>query len=429
MARGSGTRTQAPPSELDSGPAAVRVAVVEEIAALPAREWNALSDGSNPFVRHEFLLAVERAGCVGANTGWQPRFVTLRDDHGLAAAAPTWLKKHSYGEFVFDFAWAQAYARAGLAYYPKLVAAAPFTPASGPRLLVRSDLGYESTADTLLDALGREADALGLQSAHVLFPDARDHARLAGRDDWLLRRDCQFHWRNRDYRDFDDFLATFSAEKRKKAKRERRRVAELGVSFETRLASAASEAEIDAACETIDFWRFNVHFARDLEAQQPRHSADARNQLDYRPLEGFVYAVTPFNFTSIAGNLPTAPALMGNTVVWKPSSHTPGATQLRVLLMPLDGSSPAASLMDWKPGWTGVTEMEGGDFLVKNGVRIDFLGDHAAPWSGAIQAVAAGLPVPTVLFCVATTDGTRPVETVFPGIRIAGSGGAGDGPS
>lgn len=227
----------------------MRVAVVEEIAALPAREWNALSDGSNPFVRHEFLSAVERAGCVGGNTGWQPRFVTLVDDHGLAAAAPAWLKRHSYGEFVFDFAWAQAYARAGLAYYPKLVAAAPFTPASGPRLLVRSDLAHGTIAGTLLDALGAEADALGLQSAHVLFPDARDHDLLAGRDDWLLRRDCQFHWRNRDYRDFEDFLGTFSADKRKKAKRERRRVAELGVTFETRLASEASEAEIDTAFE------------------------------------------------------------------------------------------------------------------------------------------------------------------------------------
>lgn len=227
----------------------MRVAVVEEIAALPAREWNALSDGANPFVRHEFLLAVERTGCVGANTGWQPRFVTLIDDQGLAAAAPAWLKRHSYGEFVFDFAWAQAYARAGLAYYPKLVAAAPFTPASGPRLLVRSDLAYTSTANTLLDALGQEADALGLQTTHLLFPDARDHDLLAGRDDWLLRRDCQFHWRNRNYRDFEDFLATFSADKRKKAKRERRRVAELGVTFETRLASEASEAEIDTAFE------------------------------------------------------------------------------------------------------------------------------------------------------------------------------------
>ncbi|NBW89770.1 MAG: GNAT family N-acetyltransferase [Gammaproteobacteria bacterium] len=226
----------------------MRVAVVEEIASLEAAAWDALSDGSQPFVRHAFLHALEKTGRVGGASGWQPWFVTLHDDRGLAAAAPAWLKRHSYGEFVFDFAWAQAYARAGLAYYPKLVVAVPFTPATGPRLLVRADLDHASTARKLLEALGAQADTLGLQTAHVLFPDARDRAVLE-HDAWLLRRDCQFHWSNRGYRDFDDFLATFSADKRKKAKRERRRVAEAGVEFDTVFGNRASEAEIDAAFE------------------------------------------------------------------------------------------------------------------------------------------------------------------------------------
>lgn len=235
----------------------MRAAVVEEISALPALEWNALSDGENPFVRHEFLLALERSGCIGADAGWQPWFVTLSDERGLAAAVPAWLKNHSYGEFVFDFAWAQAYARAGLAYYPKLVVAAPFTPATGPRLLVRNDLPHETIAAHLLKAVGERADALGLQTTHVLFPDARDRAMLENSDGWLLRRDCQFHWRNRDYRDFEDFLATFSADKRKKAKRERRRVAEMGVTFETRFGDEATEADIDTA-----FTLHRVNFLR-----------------------------------------------------------------------------------------------------------------------------------------------------------------------
>lgn len=235
----------------------MRVAVVEEIAALPATAWNALSDGTNPFVRHEFLQALERSGCIGDGTGWQPRFITLHDDHGLAAAAPVWLKNHSYGEFVFDFAWAQAYARAGLAYYPKLVVAAPFTPATGPRLLVRTDLPRETATELLLTAIEDEARTLGVQTSHVLFPDERDRMALASRPDWLLRRDCQFHWQNRGYRDFEDFLSSFSADKRKKAKRERRRVAEMGVTFDTRFANEATEAEIDTA-----FTLHRVNFLR-----------------------------------------------------------------------------------------------------------------------------------------------------------------------
>src|SRR5215831_20395979 len=192
------------------------------IHALPAREWNALGAGGNPFTRHEFLAALERAHCIGRGTGWEPRYLTLRDGLGLAAAAAAFIKTHSFGEFVFDFAWARAYERLGRRYYPKLTLAAPFTPATGPRLLVRADLDREQYAERLLAELERYAVSHGLSGVHALFLDEAARSACTRRE-WLLRRDGQFHWTNRGYRSFEQYLATFTAEKRKKARRERRR--------------------------------------------------------------------------------------------------------------------------------------------------------------------------------------------------------------
>ncbi len=211
----------------------MRRAVHKRITEVDARQWNALSGTNVPFLRHEFLAALEHTGCVGPRTGWEPRYLTLSDEHGLAAAAPAFAKSHSYGEFVFDFSWAQAYARFGRNYYPKLTLAVPFTPATGPRLLIRNDLDAAATAKQLIEALEDYAAEHSLSSAHALFLDepARAACERAG---WLLRRDCQFHWNNRGYESFDAFLDTFTAEKRKKARRERRRVAEAGITFATR---------------------------------------------------------------------------------------------------------------------------------------------------------------------------------------------------
>lgn len=222
----------------------MREAVDQGIADLDPTQWNALTDGASPFVRHSWLAALETTGCVGAGSGWQPATITLSDARGLAAAAPAYLKQHSYGEFVFDFSWAQAYARAGLGYYPKLVVAIPFTPATGPRLLVRADLPFAPTAAQLLASIERYVEARGLSTAHVLFPDAAAKQALDAAG-WLSRRDCQFHWHNRDYTDFDAFLGSFTAEKRKKAKRERRRVAEQGIHYETRSGADLTDAELE----------------------------------------------------------------------------------------------------------------------------------------------------------------------------------------
>ncbi|HTW74260.1 MAG TPA: GNAT family N-acetyltransferase [Steroidobacteraceae bacterium] len=211
--------------------AATQLRVLERIDEVPARQWNALC-GDYPFLRHEFLAALEHTGCVSARTGWTPQHLLLYDAHGLAAAAPLYRKEHSWGEFVFDFAWARAAQQRGLAYYPKLVCAVPFTPATGPRLLSRADLPAAPLHARLLECMRAEAESGRVSSVHGLFLDeaARAAHEQAG---WLLRRDCHFQWHNHDYRDFEDFLQRFSADKRKKARRERRRVAEQGIEFLT----------------------------------------------------------------------------------------------------------------------------------------------------------------------------------------------------
>ena len=212
----------------------MRGAVSKSIDELDRDQWNALAGCEVPFLRHEFLAALEHTGCVGSATGWIPSHVTLSDDRGLAAAAPAYVKTHSYGEFVFDFSWAQAYMRFGRRYYPKLTIAVPFTPATCSRLLVRPDLDRNQTARRLVAAIESRAREVSLSSMHALFIEDGDRAVFehAG---WLARRVCQFHWTNHDYASFDAYLESFTAEKRKKARRERRRVAEAGIVFETLL--------------------------------------------------------------------------------------------------------------------------------------------------------------------------------------------------
>ncbi len=203
------------------------------MAQIDPAAWNALAGAEQPFLRHEFLLALEESGCATPRTGWSACHLVLEDGAGRAVGAlPLYLKSHSRGEFVFDFAWANAYAQYGLEYYPKLVSAVPFTPVSGARLLLGG--GEIGIADALVQAAQAMARDQGLSSWHVLFPAPRDLALLRGAG-LIVRRDCQFHWFNRGYESFEAFLATFTAEKRKKAKRERRRVAEAGITFETRL--------------------------------------------------------------------------------------------------------------------------------------------------------------------------------------------------
>ncbi len=205
----------------------MRAVVSDGIEEFAARDWNALVGDSYPFLRHEFLLASEKTGCVSPDTGWSPRHIGLFDDRNrLVGAMPLYEKTHSWGEFVFDWSWAQAYRQAGLDYYPKLVSTAPFTPASSGRLFV-SDPELPAV---LLQAALAYAEKTDQSSLHVLFP-REDELRICEEAGLKIRKDCQFHWHNHNYRSFDDFLATFSSKKRKKARRDRRHVAEAGIRF------------------------------------------------------------------------------------------------------------------------------------------------------------------------------------------------------
>ena len=197
--------------------------VVESLAGVDAEEWNALA-GPQPFVRHEFLSALTDCGCAAARSGWLPQFLLLRRSGALAGAMPLYAKSHSYGEYVFDWAWADAHERNGVEYYPKLLSAIPFTPVRGGRLLARGAPERRALIDAALEL------ARGSSSLHVLFP-LEEEARLMQDRGMLLRRTVQFHWRNEGYADFEDFLSRLNHARRKNMRQERRRVREAGVAL------------------------------------------------------------------------------------------------------------------------------------------------------------------------------------------------------
>ena len=210
---------------------------VNRIEDIPGAAWNALIPDPYPFVRHEFLAALERHGCVTESTGWEPHHLLIESNDSLQAAAPLYLKMHSYGEFVFDWSWAEASRRLGRPYYPKLLCAIPFNPVTGLRLLAPALEQRAALANTIRE----EAQRLGLSSAHALFLQGEDVQAFADAG-FLLRRDCHYEWLNRDYVSFDDFLATLSSERRKKIRRERRRVTEAGLVTEVLAGREMSEA-------------------------------------------------------------------------------------------------------------------------------------------------------------------------------------------
>ena len=209
----------------------MQVTVHDSLAGISACDWNRLCGDSYPFLRHEFLsLAEPKPGASARWAGWTPRHLTIGEPGTLRAAMPLYEKSHSWGEFVFDWAWANAYNQAGLQYYPKLVSAIPFTPAPCRKMLL-ADADDAEAANGLLNAAIKLAIDTDCSSFHILFPCSRRNPAARESAGLLVRKDCQFHWHNRDYRTFEDFLATFNAAKRKKAKRDRRRVEEHGIVF------------------------------------------------------------------------------------------------------------------------------------------------------------------------------------------------------
>jgi len=232
------------------------IRVIDHPAAINAAHWNALlrsQAAPTPFMRHEYLNALHESASAIDDTGWLPQYLVVEHGNELIAACPLYLKDHSYGEYVFDWAWADAYQRHGLAYYPKLLCAVPFTPVPGARLLARDTASRE----LLLHAMSQVARDAKLSSAHVLFlNDAdREAAINAG---WMMRSTVQFHWTNREpepYADFADYLSSLQREKRKKIQQERRRVTESGIRLTTHAASELTERdwEFFYRCYTLTY--------------------------------------------------------------------------------------------------------------------------------------------------------------------------------
>jgi len=222
---------------------------IDAIDSIGAQAWDALVGRDDPFLEHGFLSALEDSGAVGAGTAWVPEHVVARRDGRLAGAIPFYRKLDSYGEFIFDWQWADAYHRAGISYYPKGVAAAPFTPVTGPRLLVHPDEPFEGVAAALVAGLREAAEAHDLSGVHILFAPEDQH-RLLTAEGFLPRLSYQFHWLNRGYTCFEDFLADLRSGKRKEIRKERRSVADYGLHIEVVEGEAIRDSHVDA------MWRF-----------------------------------------------------------------------------------------------------------------------------------------------------------------------------
>lgn len=266
----------------------MKLEVTASLADVDSSAWNSLTDG-NPFLRHEFLHALHESGSACPKSGWMPQYLLLHEDDKLIGAMPLYLKQHSYGEYVFDWAWADAYHRHGLNYYPKLLCAVPFTPVVGPRLLAHSPAHREALILGALD-LARKT---GASSLHVLFPREEDLHCLA-QHALLQRQGRQFHWANAGYSCFEEFLAQLSHDKRKKISQERRKSRENGISFDWREGSAITDED----------WQFfhrcyrqtyrehqsspylNLDFFRRVGSQMAEHFVLVRALRDNQPIAG-----------------------------------------------------------------------------------------------------------------------------------------------
>jgi uncharacterized protein len=265
------------------------IEVVDSLAGVDPQEWNALA-GEQPFVRHEFLCALLETGCAAARSGWLPQFVLLRRAGALAGAMPLFVKSHSYGEYVFDWAWADAHERHGVTYYPKVLCAIPFTPVRGRRLLAAGARERRALAGAALELARRTS------SLHVLFVH-EDEAELLRAEGMLLRRTVQFHWKNEGYADFEAFLARLSHARRKNIRQERRRVREAGVSLRWLEGEAIGRAQWEffhrcyrhtyAAHGSSPY--LNLQFFLRLGSALPRNVAMVVAERDGRPIAAALF--------------------------------------------------------------------------------------------------------------------------------------------
>jgi predicted N-acyltransferase len=226
-------------AELDT----FQLEILDRLSDIPASDWNALLPiDAGPFLRHEFLSALEETGCVGGITGWQVAHLILKDSQKLLGAMPLYLKQHSYGEFVFDWSWAQAYEQQGMQYFPKALCAVPFTPVQGSRILSASEVDAGLVAQRLIEGLKTVVLQNNLSSAHVLFPYAAEVNELKTQG-FMLRDSVQFHWHNQGFTNFEQFLAALTMKRRKNIRREREQVARELINF--RHVSGESSTDAD----------------------------------------------------------------------------------------------------------------------------------------------------------------------------------------
>ncbi|PKU24252.1 GNAT family N-acetyltransferase [Telmatospirillum siberiense] len=253
---------------MPDGSDGVTVRSIRGIGEIAAADWDACAGPDNPFCAHAFLSAMEDSGSAATASGWSPRHLLIeRPDGGVLACAPLYVKGHSYGEYVFDWAWADAWHKAGGRYYPKLQCAVPFTPVTGPRLLVHPAWRQRGLDAALAEAMTSLVDQAGLSSAHVTFSTQAEAEALAARG-WLLRMGEQYHWTNQGYGGFDDFLGALSSRKRKSIRKERERASSLDVRIHTLtgddLRPAHWEAFYRFYLDTIEKKWSNAYLTRDF---------------------------------------------------------------------------------------------------------------------------------------------------------------------
>ncbi|MCG8360054.1 MAG: GNAT family N-acetyltransferase [Kiloniellales bacterium] len=230
----------------------IAVKVLSRVAEVPAAQWDACAGAASPFVRHAFLDALEASGSAVRETGWLPQHLAIEGEDGrLVGAAPLYLKGHSYGEYVFDWSWANAYERAGGNYYPKLQSCVPFTPVTGPRLLIRPDVDRETITSALIAGMAELAYRHDVSSLHITFPLEAEWRRF-GEAGLQQRIGLQYHWENAGYESFDDFLGALASRKRKAIRRERAKALESGLTIRTLVGDEVKAEHWDA------FYRFYV---------------------------------------------------------------------------------------------------------------------------------------------------------------------------
>ena len=274
----------------------MKIDFIDSLADISADAWNAITGRDYPFIRHEFLYALERTGCADRDSGWQPMHALIKRGSELIGVMPLYLKSHSYGEYVFDWSWAEAYQRHRLAYYPKLITAIPFTPATGPRLCIAPGEDRNEITAHLIAALRKKIAFHDYSSLHILFPPADDSENFR-RNELSERCGVQYHWFNQHFSSFDDFLATCSSRKRKNLRKERERVYEQGIELTTLEGEQIGERE----------WQLFYHFYVSTYAKRSGHggylNVDFFRELGAHLSEHMVMTLAHWRGETIAGAL------------------------------------------------------------------------------------------------------------------------------